>query len=369
MKELVIWAHSECRSTMSLYREVKRQAGVPVTIALWKYGESDDVRLSREKTGQCAGEYADLELVPVGEDLVRGQNLLAMHSGEGAVHVFCVYQNSPVWRQLILQAKKLGLRVIVYAEAPCEMSTGFKAILKRIYYRFVLPFKVRDVARAADLFISQSGRMGMDRLTRLGWAREKIVPFGYASDCNHVEQVEHVGSDVLHILHTGIETDYRDVETLLRAVKILKKKGLSVEVVRTHGGVPLYELERLYKWADVFVACGLCEPWGMRVNDAIHAGLPVVVSDGMGAKMIVEQCGCGSVYKAGDAKALADALLRFAKDRAFADRCYAGVAKAHSAWLPESKAQEFLELCHSANKSVGEVTQPLDDMPTKMLSY
>ena len=345
MKELVIWAHSECRSTMSLYREVKRQAGVPVTIALWKYGECDDVRKSREATGQCSGEYADLDLVPVGEDLVRGQNLLAMHSGEGAVHVFCVYQNSPVWRQLILQAKKLGLRVIVYAEAPCEMCIGFKASLKRIYYRFILPIKLRDVAKAADLFISQSGRSGIDRLTRLGWAREKIIPFGYASPglVNRVEHVERVDDGVLRVLHTGIETDYRDVETLLKAVKILKKKGVSVEVVRTHGGVPLYELERLYKWADVFVACGRCEPWGMRVNDAIHAGLPVVVSSGMGAKMMVEQHGCGCVYRAGNAKALADVLHRFATDPDFAFKCRSCVTQAHSAWLPASKAQEFLD--------------------------
>ena len=104
----------------------------------------------------------------------------------------------------------------------------------------------------------------------------------------------------------------------------------------------MYELERLYKWADVFVACGLCEPWGMRVNDAIHAGLPVVVSSGMGAKMIVEQYGCGSVYRAGDAKALADVLLRFVSDIDFAAKCRKGVATAHEAWSPKAKAKEFI---------------------------
>lgn len=346
MKELVIWAHSECRSTMSLYREVKRQAGVPVTIALWKHGDGDEVRQLREATGQRTDEYDDLGLVPVGEDMVRGQDLLAMHCGEGAVHVFCVYQNSAIWRQLILLAKKLGLHVVVYAEAPCEMCLGFKALLKRIYYRFVLPFKVRDVARAADLFISQSGRMGMDRLMRLGWERERIVPFGYASDClvNHVEQVEHVESGVLRVLHTGIETNYRDVETLLKAVKILKKKGVPVEVVRTHGGVPLYELERLCKWADVFVACGRCEPWGMRVNDAIHTGLPVIVSDGMGVEWMVDKFGCGSVYKKGNARELADILERFSKDADFRNRLVAGVSTAHEAWQPENRAKEFLNM-------------------------
>ena len=59
--------------------------------------------------------------------------------------------------------------------------------------------------------------------------------------------------------------------------------------------------------------------------------------------MIVERHGCGSVYPAGDAKALADELNRFANDRAFADGCRDGVAKAHEAWSPENKAKEFLE--------------------------
>ena len=84
MKEIVIWAHSECRSTMSLYREVKRQVGVPVTIALWQYGADAVIRTRRETTGQGKGEYDDLAPVPVGEDLARGEELLAMHSGEGA---------------------------------------------------------------------------------------------------------------------------------------------------------------------------------------------------------------------------------------------------------------------------------------------
>lgn len=348
-REVVIWAHSECRSTMALFREVKRQAGVPVTIALWKHGSADDVRQLREAAGQSEGEYADLDLVPVGEDLGKGRTLLSAHKGAGSVHVFCVYQVSPVWRQLIKEAKDGGARVVVYAEAPCEMCVGFKAWLKRLYYRFVLPRRVGWVAKYVDLFLCQSGEFGIERLLRIGWRKEQVVPFGYASDFDFAGEV---GVDrcsgrmegALHILHTGIETPYRDVATLLKAAKILKGKGVSVEVVRTHGGVPLYELERLCKWADVFVACGLCEPWGMRVNDAVHAGLPVVVSDGMGAKMIVERHGCGSVYKAGDAKALAEMLHRFATDPDFAMKCRKGVNAAHNAWSPEAKAKEFIKL-------------------------
>lgn len=344
-REIVIWAHSECRSTMSLFREVKRQARVPVTIALWQYGDTAEIRAKREDAGQAEGEYDDLAPVPVGEDLARGEELLAMHSGEGAVHVFCVYQNSAVWRRLILLAKKLGLHVVVYAEAPCEMCLGPKAWMKRLYYRFVLPFRLREVAQAADLFICQSGRMGVERLTRLGWEKEKIVPFGYASAVSSglaARDYVEIDKRPLRVLHTGVETPYRSVETLLSAERVLKRRGIRIEIVRTHGALPVYEMERLYKWADVSVACGLCEPWGMRVVDAIHAGLPVIVSDGMGVEWMVAKFGCGSVYKKGDAHDLADILERFAKDADFRNWLVSGVSTAHEAWLPQNRAKDFL---------------------------
>lgn len=347
MKSLVIWAHSECRSTMSFFREVKRQACVPVTIALWQHGDDAEMRLKREATGQGKGEYDNLNLVPIGENFERGRRFLSEHSGEGVAHVFCVYQNSPVWRKLILDANANGMFVAVYAEAPCEMCLGGKAWLKRLYYRLVLPFKLREVAQAADVFISQSGRMGIDRLTRLGWSQEKIVPFGYASAVSSGFVVrDYVGIDTrpLRVLHTGVETPYRSVETLLSAERVLKLRGIRIEIVRTHGALPVYEMERLYKWADVSVACGLCEPWGMRVVDAIHAGLPVIVSDGMGVEWMVAKFGCGSVYKKGDAHDLADILERFAKDADFRNRLVSGVSTAHEAWLPQNRAKDFLDI-------------------------
>ena len=81
----------------------------------------------------------------------------------------------------------------------------------------------------------------------------------------------------------------------------------------------------------------------MRVNDAIHAGLPAIVSDGMGAKWLVGQFGCGAIFKKGDAAALADILERVAKDAAFLARLRSGVAAAHEAWTPEQRAKVFLE--------------------------
>ena len=289
-----------------------------------------------------------LEWIKVGDDLKKGREVLAAHGGKGVAHVFCVYQNSSVWRRLIVEAKRSGSRVVVSAEAPCEMCVGPRARLKRLYYRWILPWRVRCVVKSADLFLNASGTNGVGALLRLGWAREKIVPFGYASDFNLEGKVGDKSwsgrkDGSLRVLHTGIETPYRDVGTLRRAVDFLRGKGIAIDIACTGGKASDEEMARLYGWADVFVACGLCEPWGMRVNDAIHAGLPMVVSDGMGASLLVDRFGCGCVYPAGDADALSSVLERFAVDGGFRARLMSGVSAAHTAWTPEARAKVWLD--------------------------
>lgn len=341
MKELVVWAHSECRSNAALFAEIKRLAesrDVKVAMCLW-----DEMPVSGGR------KMRGLEYERIGDDLEKGRAVLSAHGGKGSVHVFCVYQNSAVWRRLILEAKLGGAKVVVNAEAPCEMCVGVKAVLKRAYYRFVLPWKVGRVARCADVFLNASGTKGTGRLVRLGWARERIVPFGYASaaDGTFAERTGGRGAP-LRVLHTGGEAPYRDVATLEKAVGILKDRGIPVELRRTGGMTPANELARLYDWADVLVACGICEPWGMRVNDAIHAGLPVAVSDGMGAKWLVELFGCGCVFGRRDAKGLADILERMSNDGGFMARLRSGAKAAHEAWTPQARAKVWLEAVERA---------------------
>ena len=133
---------------------------------------------------------------------------------------------------------------------------------------------------------------------------------------------------------------------------MLRRRGIDVEVKFTGGQVDAADLPRLYEWAEVFVACGLCEPWGMRVNDAIHAGLPVVVSDGMGASWLVEQFGCGCVCEKGKARQLADCLERFARDADFRTRLVSGVESARAAWSPASRAKVLLGVLRGENLAV-----------------
>ena len=338
MIRLVIWAQSVCRSTMDLYREVKRlRDDVGVTVVLRRDGRGEDVRKLREAQGQ--GDYSDVVDREWDGKVESGIELLDL----GAVHVFSGYQVSAAVRRLMVEAKRRGCRVVGYDEAPCEMCLGVKGALKRLYYAMILPMRVRRAVKAADLFISASGNMGMDRLVRLGWKREAIVPFGYASGRLGVSgQQLAVDGMGLRVLHTGVEAKYRGVDVLKRAAESLKRRGVELDVKFTGGKVDAAQLPGLYKWADIVVACGLCEPWGMRVNDVLLEGLPVVVSDGMGAAILCDEFGCGCVVPKGDANALAAVLERCANDRKFLAHLRSGAKWAAEEITPEKRAKIWL---------------------------
>ena len=144
------------------------------------------------------------------------------------------------------------------------------------------------------------------------------------------------------MLHTGVEAKYRGVDVLKRAAMSLKRRGVELEVKFTGGKVDAAELLGLYEWADVVVACGLCEPWGMRVNDVLLEGVPVVVSDGMGAAMLCDEFGCGCVVPKGDTNALASVLERCANDREFLAHLRSGAMKAAAEIVPEKRAKVWL---------------------------
>jgi glycosyltransferase involved in cell wall biosynthesis len=87
------------------------------------------------------------------------------------------------------------------------------------------------------------------------------------------------------------------------------------------GAVSPVELRNVYAACDVLVLPSIAtrtfrEPWGLVVNEAMNRGLPVIVSDAVGAAAggLVRDEVNGLVVEAGDSDALAHAIVRLADD-------------------------------------------------------
>ena len=78
------------------------------------------------------------------------------------------------------------------------------------------------------------------------------------------------------------------------------------------------ELPAVYGAADAFVLPSRSEPWGMVLNEAAAAGLPLIATEGAGAAHdLVEDGVNGFRIPVGDEEALAVALRRLADDEPF----------------------------------------------------
>ena len=84
---------------------------------------------------------------------------------------------------------------------------------------------------------------------------------------------------------------------------------LGVPNIRFAGFVNQAALPRIYGAADVFVLPSEDEPWGLAVNEAMCAGLPVIASRKIGCVPDLVHDGLnGRTFPAGDVGALTDAL-------------------------------------------------------------
>jgi glycosyltransferase involved in cell wall biosynthesis len=120
----------------------------------------------------------------------------------------------------------------------------------------------------------------------------------------------------------------------------------SVAAVRFTGALDAPGLRRLYAGSDAMLVTSVRtrrfhEPWGLVVNEAMHAGVPVIASDAVGAVAggLVRDGRSGLVVPAGDAGALAAALQHLHHDAALRTRLVEAARADVAGYTPEAWVQ------------------------------
>jgi glycosyltransferase involved in cell wall biosynthesis len=131
------------------------------------------------------------------------------------------------------------------------------------------------------------------------------------------------------LLYVGRLDAEKGLETLLEAFRDVpgrlllvgsggddaRLRDLADERVTFAGPRDRDELVGFYAEADVFVLPSRSEPWGMVLNEAAAAGLPLVATEQAGASHdLIEDGVNGFRVPAGDVDALREALLRLQAD-------------------------------------------------------
>jgi glycosyltransferase involved in cell wall biosynthesis len=169
-------------------------------------------------------------------------------------------------------------------------------------------------------------------------------------------------------LYTGRLDPEKGLDTLLEAFREVpgelvlvgggsdeeRLRGLAGDRVRFEGPRERDELVAYYRDADVFVLPSRSEPWGMVLNEAAAAGLPLVATERSGAAHdLIEEGVNGFRVPAGDVAVLRARLTRFAEDPAFRASAGARSRELARGFTPEAWAEGVATLADRAQRSRG----------------
>jgi glycosyltransferase involved in cell wall biosynthesis len=111
------------------------------------------------------------------------------------------------------------------------------------------------------------------------------------------------------------------------------------------------DLVDAYLAGDIFALLSRREPWGVVVNEALACGLPVVLSDRVGAGYdLVEQEGNGVVVPVDDVEAAALALGRLAGDPELRRRWGLRSRELIAGWSHAASVRSFMETMSDARR-------------------
>ena len=127
--------------------------------------------------------------------------------------------------------------------------------------------------------------------------------------------------------------------------QLLAPLPASVKERITYAGFqPPEELPRFFAQADVFILPSRYDGWGVVVNQAIGAGLPVICSDMVGAGHdLVEEGVSGLKFRTGDAVSLEEKMARFIGEPAIIGPWGTAARAKAREWTPAVGAGRWVE--------------------------
>ena len=189
-----------------------------------------------------------------------------------------------------------------------------------------------------DAYISPSQYLA-DAYIRAGFDYHKMIVLSNGIDVDRFILLKKVPSDKIRITVVAYFGKHKGIETLLRAIKILNRKDVEVNLVgdgiekenyknlatelgilqqlRFWGRIPNTEIDKAYAETDIYCLPSVWpENQPVSITEAMASGIPVITSKLGGNEELVQDGVTGLLFTAGDAVDLANKLKFFIENEA-----------------------------------------------------
>ena len=261
-----------------------------------------------------------------------------LRENQDAVHLF----GSPFEQMkmifVLLLALAQGHRVFLISEPYAPVAVGYqndrlklvnwiKSKLRPLLYRLygiIIRYRIEGVFAISCLAVEQYQVIGIPR--------NKIFPFGYFIPSQNLANsgyfpTKNSENKKLKLVFIGNLISRKGLDLLITAVKEVNSKGLSLSldvygpgdsniydfdqsVVRYSGLIPFGDSQAVILKYDMLVLPSRFDGWGVVVNEALMAGVPVICSNQVGASGVLDKWQCGITFMSEDVSDLVDKLKK-----------------------------------------------------------
>ena len=284
---------------------------------------------------------------------------------------FIVLNNfASVTAQWLMRYQLRGKRWLFWGERLRRQLSPWKAFMQR---KLVGP-----LARAAAI-VGIGSDAEKDYRRRFPATRHFCIPYHCDLTKFFQQRRPHESSSAATFFFCGQMIRRKGVDLLLAAFERLVVKGLDIRLllvgreaklpellggitdsararIRYGGFQPPDKLPIFFAQADVFVLPSRHEGWGVVINQALGAGLPVICSDEVGAGAdLVEENINGLHFAAGDLDGLQYCLERLAKSPQLARQWGEASRRKADSIVPSAGAEKWMRVF----EEIGEVAEKI----------
>ncbi len=297
----------------------------------------------REGQGWTVLDLAGLDVINFGCKSWWSQGVGVVKRYPDSIHVFGGFWANKKYFLLMLYAAFRGCRVMVMDEPYATKSVGYFHDSNRwINLTKVLlrPWLYAGIAKLFSLF-SEAKNISIlaisvrakNQFVKAGFSQSQVFPFGYfVPKQENVERKSCSVQDVRFIF-VGSLLKRKGIDLLVEAVEKLFDEGVDVcldvygpgtpELFISHrspcvnykGVIPFGDAQAVIARYDALVLPSRHDGWGVVVNEALLQGVPVIVSDHVGAKCLVETPNkTGLIFRCEDVEDLSSKIRQFSTD-------------------------------------------------------
>ena len=249
----------------------------------------------------------------------------------------------------------------------------WKAILRPFLYKFYSNFikaKIQGVFSISQLALHQYSKAGI--------ASEKLFPFGYfiPTSTKTLRSARRVRDPhELRVVFVGSLIRRKGLDTLVETMHLLhsRKSEITLDIfgpgdpnlfslnqnnIRYCGQIPFGSTQEVVADYDLLVLPSLYDGWGVVVNEALCAGVPVICSDRVGAGVLINRFHAGMTFKSSDALGLANCLSMLATEQSLLEGMQQATTKAAASIQPERAASYMLQVFRASDGGKGLVPSP-----------